>query len=776
MALRICRSLRRGTTPLSLALAALLLLVTAVSAEETASSRIPPAEELASSVTIYRDAYGVPHISGPTDVSVIFAFAYCQAEDYFWQIEESYIMGLGRAAEVNGRRSLNSDLLNRAFEIVPRAKADFATFEPELQALCEAFVAGLNYYLEKNPQVEPRLIEKFEPWHVLAFGRQLILEMGYRYTRISGDFLPGSHKEIWTAQRSADRDADVEQSWAAIEPPGGHPAAQHVGSNAWAIAPERTKSGRAMLFINPHQPWYGFGQFYEAHLKSGEGWEMSGATFFGNPMLALGYNAHLGWAFTVNEPDIADVWVETFDDPDNPLNYRYEDGYREAVEWQDTIKIKSGRRMNERTYTFRKTHHGPIVARQNQTEFLSARVAKLYEANLLRQVLRMARATNLDEFRAAMAMQNFQFMNTVYADRDGNIFYLYNGTIPRRDPSFNWSKPVDGSTASTEWDGFHPMEELPQVLNPISGFVQNCNSTPFTTTDDGNPYLGDYPPYMVEDKHDDKRRAKVSRMLLRDMQDITFDDWKAAAFDTTLYWPLTELPIYARELKRLERTDPELASEVRPYLEHLLDWDCRCTHESTQATLCLAWYEELYGTGYPAETLKPQYVDSAAKRLAALPSAAKKLKNVFGEWKVPWGEVNRIQRHANVADFFEIPFADDQPSLPCAGMHGPLGCAFVVYYTPSINIPLVRTVKKRFGVVGNTYMAVVEFGDRVHAETLLQFGQSADPESPHFMDQAELLSKQQFKPSPFYWDDVKAAAKSVYRPGEPRQPPSAVGQ
>lgn len=713
------------------------------------------AEALARGVTIYRDSYGVPHIDGPNDASVVFGLAYCQAEDYFWQIEDSYILGLGRYSEIYGRKGLNSDLLNRAFEVVPTAKADVATMEPEVMRLAEAFVAGLNYYLEKHPDVKPRLINHFEPWMVLAFGRQLILEMGFRYTRLVDDFMPRSHGEIWTARTSS-----------TVTQPFNQEFREHVGSNAWAIAPSRTKSKHAMLFINPHQPWFGFGQFYEAHLRSGDGWNFTGATFFGNPMLALGHNEHLGWAFTVNEPDIADLWTETFDDPDNPLNYRYDGGYRTAVEWKDTVRIKRGTKFDDKTYTFRKTHHGPIVAKESDTKFLSARIAKLYDGNLLRQVLKLVRATNIDEFKAGMSMLNFQFMNTVYADRAGNIFYVYNGIVPRRDPGYNWSKPVDGGTPKTEWQGYHELAELPQVLNPPSGFLQSCNSTPFTVSDDGNPYELDFPPYLAEDKHDDKRRAKVSRMLLRNMHDISFEDWQHAAFDTTLYWPLTELPRFQEEFAELQSTNPDLAKQVAPYLEHLLEWDCRGGLESTQATLCYGWYEELYGTGYPAEKLQQKFVNSSEEKFKALITAAGKLKALFGDWKVPWGDIYRIQRHADVADFFDIPFSDKEPSLPCAGLPGPLGVAFVCYYTPSISIPLVREMKKHYGVVGNTYMCTVEFGPRVQGASLTQFGASGHPDSPHFFDQAKLLSESRLKPELFYWEDVEAGAKFVYHPGE----------
>ena len=729
----------------------LALTVPLAAAAEQISPTIDP-EEMAKSVTIYRDSYGVPHIDAATDAGVAFGMAYCQCEDFFWQVEDNYILGLGRYAEVYGRKGLNSDLLNRAFEVVPTSEADYAKMEPEMQRLLAGFTEGINYYLAKNPQVKPRLIDHYEPWYVVALGRQLILELGFRFTHLSGEFMPRSTKEIWTVTGG-------------LIPP---QANAHIGSNAWAIGPSKTKSGKAMLYINPHQPWFGFGQFYEAHMRSGEGggWNFAGATFFGNPLPGLGHNEYLGWSFTTNEPDIADAWVEQFDDPKDPLKYKYGKETRTATEWKAPIKIKSGNKVEEKIYTFRKTHHGPLVAKKSDTEFISARVAKLYDGMLARQVLKLVRAKNFTEFRDGMGMLNFQFMNAIYADRDGNIFYLYNGTIPRRDPQFDWTKPVDGSDPRTEWNGFHPIGELPQVLNPPSGFVQNCNSTPFTTTDDGNPGIGDFPIYMCEDRYDDKRRAKISRMILREMKDVTFEDWQTAALDTKVYWAMTELPRLAREFDELSKTDPAIAKQAAPYFEHLTNWDCECTNESTEAPLCAAWYEELYGFGYPAETLKPEFIKTPENKFKALVRAAGKLKGVFGDWKVKWGDIYRIQRHADVADFFDIPFDDSEPSVPCPGLMGPLGCAFVVYYTPSINIPLVRTVKKHYGVVGNTYMSTIEFGEKVKATTLIQFGQSADPKSPHFMDQAELLSQKKFKPELFYWDDVIAGAKQKYHPGE----------
>jgi len=691
------------------------------------------AAKYAGQVTIHRDEWGVPHIEGPTDASVSFGFAYTQAEDYFWQIEDTYIASLGRYAEINGDKGIENDLLNRAFEITKGAQADYPKLEPPLQAICAAYTAGLNHYLAKHPAVKPRVITHFEPWHVLAYERHVLLEFLFGKTHAPKGKLSATAQEIEAA----------------------------TGSNAWAIGPSRTKSRKAMLFANPHQPWFGYGQFYEGHLKSGEGLNFSGSSFFGGPILTMGHNESLGWAHTVNEPDVGDVWLEKFDDPKNKLNYRYGDGYKQATEWKETLKIKGDKGLEDKTYTLRKTHHGPIVGREKDGRYLAVQIARLTEGSRLRQALKMTKAKNLAEWRAGMAELNLQMFNTCYADKDGNIFYVYNGAVPKRDASFDWTKPVDGSDPRTEWKGLHTFDELPQILNPVSAFVQSCNATPFLATDEGNPSVGDFPTYMVQDRFDDKRRSKVSRMLLRNMHDITYDDWKAAAWDTTLYWPLVNLPQFAEELKALEQTNSELATKARPFFEHLRNWDCRSSIDSTQTTLCYMWYEELYGRGYPVETLKPEFVDNPALKFKALITAAEKLRLFYGNWQIKWGDVSRMQRHANYADAALIPFSDKLPSLPCAGVPGPLGVVFNTYYAPP-----TAEHKKQYGAVGGSFIGVYEFGDKVQASTILQFGESSDPKSPHFMDQAELYSKRQFKPAWFEWSDVLAHAKQTYHPGD----------
>lgn len=707
-------------------------------AEEPAGLLQPNPAELAARVTIYRDAYGVPHIDGQDDESTLFGFAFAQAEDYFWQVEDTYILGLGRYAEVYGPDGLNSDLLNRGFQIVPRSQADFAKLEPKLQRLCAAFAAGLNYYLATHPQEQPRLITHFEPWQVLATGRHLALELGFRYTRLNDDFLPRRHSKIWTA----------------------------AGSNAWVLGPQRTKSGHAILLANPHQPWFGYGQLFEAHLRSGEGWNFIGATVYGGTLPGFGHNEHLGWTFTTNEPDIADVWEETFDDPTRPLAYRYGDGYRLAEEWTETIRVLGRNGLADERHTFRKTHHGPIVQKRDEQTYLAARISNLYDGMPLRQTLAMVRAKSLEEFRAALGLGQFHYMNVLYADRQGNTMFVYNGAIPRRDPQFDWSLPVAGSDPRTEWRELHTLAELPTVLNPGSHYLQNCNSTPFTTSSADNPPRARFPDYMVEERDDDKRRAKRSREILEGMHSATFEDVSQAAFDTELYWARHELPALTKELAAIEAEQPELAARVRKYLDHLSDWDGRIAEHSTQATLCTAWYEELYGSGYPGEQMRPIYARDPAARFRGLVKAANRLEALYGDWQIAWGDIHRIQRQPNAAELLGVTFSDNEPSLPCLGGHGPMGIVFTQYYTPLNRLPWWLTLHKRYGLLGTSYLAIYEFGDRVRGASLVPFGASGHPDSPHFFDQAPLLSERRLKPELFYWNDVQAAAREKYRPGE----------
>ncbi|MGA2601613.1 MAG: acylase [Bryobacteraceae bacterium] len=674
-----------------------------------AATAAPNLDRVANSITIYRDTYGVPHIYGPTDASCVFGYAYAQAEDNFWQIEDSYIRSLGRASEIYGERTLGDDRLVRALEIPKLSKAEYDRATPKMRQLVDAFADGINYYLARNPQVKPRLLTHFEPWYIYAFGRfGLYHQFIYRQTGLKPE------------------EAGV---------------AEPQGSNMWAVTPAKSSDGHALLLINPHQPFFGVGQWYEGHLHSGEGWDLSGASFFGSAFPTLGHNEALGWSHTVNRPDVFDVWEETFDDAADPLAYRYNGAHRKAVRWTDSIVVKTDKGPQTRTFTFTKTHHGPVLA-QRDGKSLAVRFAKFEEGGQLDEWYAMGKARNLAEFKQAMSPLAVPMFNTMYADREGNIFYIYNGAVPKRSTKFNWLKPVDGSSTETEWQGYHAMADLPQLLNPASNYVQNCNSTPFMTTTDGNPVAGDYPPYMVGEG--DTPRARISRRILSTKDKFSFDEWSKAAFDTYVIEADDELPKLEQALKE--------SKQFGGPLDELLSWNRRSTVDSVPMTLFMLWFEKEFGTAvFPAAKPKPDAVEAFAQVVSSL-------EKTYGTWRVPWGDINRIQRTQSGG---EEPFSDDRMSLPVAGAPGDVGIVFNFYARPE------KGQKRRYGVAGHSFVSVIDFAPKsVEARSILQFGENADPNSPHYFDQARLYAKQEFKPAWFTLEEIKAHTERSYHPGQ----------
>jgi len=546
------------------------------------------ATQMAKSITIYRDSYGVPHVFGPTDASCVFGYIYAQAEDNFWQIEDSYIRALGRASEIYGAKTLDDDQLVRALEITKLSKAEYERAPQHTKELLQASADGLNYFLLQNPKVKPRLINQFEPWHVYAFNRYAL------YMK----FIFGK---------------------SGLKPEEINNPARTQGSNMWAIMPSKSATGHTMLFINPHQPFFGAGQWYEGHVHSDEGWDMSGASFFGSGFPTIGHNEYLGWSHTVNEPDIVDVYEETFDNPQDPLAYRYDGAYRHATEWNETIRVKTDNGMEERKFTFRKTHHGPVVASRNGKQ-LAVKMAKFEEGGQVDEWYAMSKARNLEEFRKAMSAVAVPMFNAVYADRDGNIFYVYNGAVPKRSTKFDWSQPVDGSTSETEWHGYHAFNELPQLTNPKAGFVQNCNSTPFTTTLFGNPDPSEYPKYMVGEGDTD--RARISRRILWNKDKFTFEDWARSGFNTYVIDAETEIPRLAQAWRQNRQ-----AKLAEPIAE-LENWDHVSRINSVPMTLFMLWHEKQYGTAV-IRRAKPEQ-----DPIESLNQVLEDLESSFGTWRV----------------------------------------------------------------------------------------------------------------------------------------------
>jgi acyl-homoserine-lactone acylase len=703
-------------------------------------------ERLARAVTIYRDTYGVPHVFGPTDASCVFGYLYAQAEDNFWQVEDNYICSMGRAAEVYGEGKLAQDMVNRALEIPKLAKAEYERSSPKVKELCTAASDGLNYFLAKNPQVKPRLITEFQPWMMFAFNRYALYQnfifgkSGLRPDEIKTAAVdvdapnapaPASNGSISELREKSLTDESNPENI--------------IGSNMWAVTPAKSASGNAMLFINPHQPFFGVGQWYEGHVNSAEGWNMSGASFYGSGFPTIGHNATLGWSHTVNDPDITDLWTETFDDAKNPLAYRYGSGYKTATEWNDSIKVKAASGLTTKTYKFRKTHHGPIMSIRKGLP-VALKMARLEEGGMIEEWYAMGKARDIPEFKKAMSRTAIPMFNAAAADSKGNIFYVYNGAVPRRSTKYDWTKPVDGANPETEWQGFHSFDELPQLMNPKTNYVQNCNQTPFTTTTDGNPEIVKFPEYMTREQ--DNARAKMSRRILTGTAKFSFDDWAKAAWDTRILESETAIPELVAEWEKLKAVDAPRADKLSPVIAELKSFNHVSTLDSKAMTVFALWFYNLMQNRSKDEWLK----------IKVLENSVKDLERDWGTWQVAWGEINRLQKIQSGGGLEQ--FSDAKKSLPVMGAPGWLGVINNFYARRE------RGQKRYYGVAGTSFVSIVEFGAKVQARSTLVMSENSDPNSPNYFDQSELYAKREFKPARFTIDEIKTNSKRVYHPGE----------
>ncbi len=376
---------------------------------------------------------------------------------------------------------------------------------------------------------------------------------------------------------------------------------EHVGSNMWAVRPEKSASRKALMFINPHQPFFGPGQWYEGHLTSDQGWNLLGACFFGSPFPSLGYNGHIAWSHTVNNPDVVDLYSITFDDKADPLKYRSGDGTKQATAWTDEVLVKDENGVKRRRFRFRKTHHGPLVAVRDGKP-LAVRLAKLEDSGAIDQAYAMGRARSVAEFKDAMRRATCRCSTQSSLIRGGNIFYVYNGAVPRRSTKFDWTKPVDGSNPETDWHGYHRFDELPQVENPKCGFLQNCNQSPLSTTPvgkelhadevDENPKQSDFPPYlMATERERDNPRARISRRILLSKAKFAYDDWTRDGFDTKILEAELRIPDLVKEWDALRAADADRAAKLKEPVDVLKNWDCTSAVDSIAMTLFTEAYD-----------------------------------------------------------------------------------------------------------------------------------------------------------------------------------------
>ena len=700
-------------------------------------------EKQAKQVSIIRDNYGVPHVYGKTDADAVFGLMYAQCEDDFNRVEMNYVDKLGRVSEIEGEPALAWDLLNRIIFDSTDAVKDYNNAPAWLKKLCNAFADGINYFLYKNPSVKPALLTRFKPWYPMLWTDGSINALNVAdisEEEFSTLYLSG--KEFGFRKRE-----DPEEIL--------------TGSNGFAFSPKITASGNAILYINPHVTFY-FRP--EVHMVSEEGLNAYGAVTWGQFFIYQGFNEHCGWMHTSSDVDAGDTYIEKLSKKGNGWVYEYENRQRPVTEKNIRLQYRTkdaGTASKNIKVLF--THHGPVLAKRNG-QFLSLRADNRIMNGLV-QCWQRTKTNGFADFKKTLDLEGNISNNTVYADAEGNIAYWHGNRIPVRDEKYDWSKAVDGTISRTEWKGIHPISQIIQSINPANGWLQNCNSTPFTAAGVYSPKKENYPAYMAPDK--ENYRGINAVRVLGEQSAYTLDKVIAAAYDTRLAAFEVMIPALVSAFeKNLSITDSLYALLKEP-IGILKNWDYRCGENSVATTLAVEWGEKispaiekvLLPSGEEGIVNKTKHffaTASAIELLLPLRSTINELQNKFGKWQLPWGEINRFQRISNGT---ESKFDDAMPSVPVGFVSSRWGML------PSYSSRSFPGTQKRYGVNGNSFICAVEFGKKIRARSLLAGGESGNPASPHFFDQGLMYSKGQFKEVLFYKEDVMKHAAKTYHPG-----------
>ncbi len=698
-------------------------------------------QQQARHVTILRDDWGVAHIYGKTDADAVFGMIYAQAEDDFNRVETNYLNSLGRLAEAEGQSKIYQDLRQKLF-IDPNAlKTQYAVSPAWLKTLMNAFADGLNFYLLKHPEVKPRVIQRFEPWMALSFTEGSI---GGDIERINLDQLQAFYgKAVMAHTASVNR----------IEADGNEP--EPSGSNGIAIAPSNTAAHHALLLINPHTSF-----FFRSELQmvSDEGLNAYGAVTWGQFFIYQGFNDRAGWMHTSSGVDAVDEYLETVQKRGAGFSYKYGNEERPLRATEITVPYKTPTGITEKKFTVYRTHHGPII-REAGGKWVSIQLMQEPIKALMQSYLR-TKARNYNSYRQLMELKANSSNNTIFADADGDIAYFHGNFIPRRDTSFDFTKPVDGSNPATDWRGLLSVDETPHLLNPAGGWLYNVNNWPWSGAGPSSLKQADYPAY-VESGIESARGLHAIRVL-HDTKDFTLDSLMTAAYDSYLPWFEKTLPALAKAWDGMPAGDP-LKTELAGQIEALRSWDLRWSVTSIPTSLAVFWGEDIRKHAAPeAKKLNIPAEDYVSARvpprqlLESLAAASNQLNAEFGTWKTPWGSINRFQRLTG--DIVQ-PFNDTAPSIPVgftSSMWGSLA---------SFGARAYPGTKKWYGTSGNSFVAVVEFGKTVRAKAVTAGGESGHPDSPHFDDEANRYSTGNLRDVYFYKSQLKGHTERDYHPG-----------
>jgi acyl-homoserine lactone acylase PvdQ len=719
-----------------------ILLPLQLFAQPFSKTEINRWQQQAQHVNIIRDNWGIPHIYGKTDADAVFGLLYAQCEDDFKRVEMNYIEKLGRMSEVKGESSLYADLLIRMIIDSTEAIADYNKAVPWLKKLLDAYADGINYYLYKNPATQPLLLNRFKPWYPLLWtdGSIGAISTGGVTENDIRHFYEGNNNE--TGKTVTPEEEIV------------------TGSNGFAFAPKITASGNAILYINPHVTFY-FRP--EVHMVSEEGLNVYGAVTWGQFFIYQGFNEHCGWMHTSSAVDVADLYAEKIVKKNNGWVYEYDNSLKPVKEKIISLGYRDGNIIRSKTFTAFYTHHGPVMAKR-KGQWISVQSHNRSMTGLI-QSWQRTKAKNFDEYKKVMGLLSNTSNNTMYADAEGNIAYWHGNFIPVRDTTYDWSRPVDGSIKATEWKGLHTVDQSVHSYNPSNGWLQNCNSTPFTVAGINSPKKENYPSYMAPDG-ENFRGINAVRVLDKEKK-YTLDKVISAGYDS--YLSAFEKLVPAL-ITAYEKTGNNTDKDIEEAISVLKKWDFHCSVNSIATTIAIEWGTKLIPKMVKsADEDEYQYVDQVTRTgrfiekakpedlLQPLSLVLQELRNKFGSWQIQWGDINRYQRISSAID---QKYDDDQPSIPVGFASSTWGML------PSYSASYFPGTKKRYGVNGNSFICAVEFGKKIKAKSLLAGGESGNPLSKHFNDQMEMYSKGQFKDVLFYKEDVLKHVERNYHPGE----------
>jgi acyl-homoserine-lactone acylase len=680
-------------------------------------------------VRILRDTWGVPHIFGQTDADTAYGLAYAHSEDDFLTIQQTLVAARGQLASVYGAGAAPNDYmvqLLRIWDVVEEKSA--IDLLPETHAILKAYADGLNHYAALHPDevLTQELFPVSEKDMVAASVHKSPLFFGLDNT-LGELFAEMRQSEVSSKENGFQISFDA-----------------HYGSNTFSVAPGRTPDGSTYLAVNSHQPWQGAVTWYEAHLHSEEGWDAVGGTFPGTPAIAHGHNRHLGWAFTVNNPDLADVYVLEIN-PENEYQYKFDGEWLDLEVREAPIKVKL---LGNFSWTVKEevlwSVYGPVVRQDHGTYAL--RYAGYGLVNIFEQLYLMNKAADFETWQDAMRNGGLASFNTGYADAEGNIYYLYNAMIPLREEGYDWSLYLPGDTSETLWTGYLPFDDLPQVFNPPSGFVQNANSSPFkTTSDPWNPDPDDYSPTLGIETSMTNRAWRALAQLEAD-ESITFEEFKDYKYDKT-YAPESDIAMMVGMI--LESPLPDDA-DIQTAIDILRGWDFQTGYDSTAATLAIWTLYYLYesDSGINPGALGKGEIPPAVL-VDCFTQAVMALKDKHGSVAVPWSQTNRLVRG-------DVDL----------GLAGAPDVLHAIYGE-------MQDDGRFVGFQGDSYVMLVRWDSEgeVQSQSIHQYGSATlDETSPHYADQAPVFAQQGLKPVWFDEADIRANLEREYRPGEETNP------